>query len=459
MTRACASSFVCRPSSVVTAIGAPQRFARTLTPTLFACAIACAFAATSARAAPIAIVDAKIELGDGTTIERGTVVIDAGKITLIGPSESVVVPAGAEKIDGKNRVVTPGLIATGSQVGIVEVSLESQTVDAHLEGAAVPAFRAIDGFNPRSPRIDADREQGVTTTIVSPFGSLITGQAYAVDMSGTFESVTGARRVAMFGAFGAGPKDAVGGARGGVILKLREIFEDARFYRANRAAFDRAASRDLALPRMHLEALFDVIDGKIPLVLDVHRASDILALLQFAKEQRVRVVISGGAEAWSVAPQLAAAKIPVIVTPSYQEPWGFEALHAREDCAAILEKAGVPVIISSGPTDNGTTRVRQEAGVAIAFGMSRAAAIRAITAEPARVFAIDATTGANAGGATGGGVGVGTLARGKSADFVVWSGDPLETTTVAEAVYIGGKKQSLDTRQRKLAEKYRTRTK
>jgi imidazolonepropionase-like amidohydrolase len=400
----------------------------------------------SFAAAPVAIVDARIEVGDGTTIDKGTIVVDNGKIVAVGAA--AVVPANAERIDGRNKVVTPGLIATGSQLGIIEVSLERFTVDAEVDGnvwgTSVPAFRAIDGFNPLSPRIPIDREQGITSVVVTPWGNLIYGQGFVVDTSGTLASTKAATRAAMFASLnGWGARAAGGGARGGVFLRLREIFDDVRFYQANKAAFDRAGARELSMPRVHLEAMIDVVTGRLPLVVRVDRASDIQALLAFAAEQKVRVIIDGGAEAWLLADELAKAKVPVLLQPSTMEPRSFDALRARDDVAAILQKAGVTVVISAGATDNGTTRVRQEAGVAVSYGLPYAAAIEAITRAPARVFGVDAT--------------VGTLSVGKRADVVMWSGDPLETSTVTELVLVKGERMSLDTRQKQLAAKYRRR--
>lgn len=395
-----------------------------------------------AAAAPLAVVDARVEVGDGTVLEKATVLVDQGRIIAVGPS--VPVPAGAERVDGRGKVLTPGIIATNNQVGLLEVGMERSTVDTRVRGEPLaPGFRAIDGYNPMSPRVAIDREQGVTTQILTPQGEILYGQGYAVELSGVLAATTAARRVAMFGGFGDGAKGAAGGARGGVLLKLREIFDDVRFYRANRAAYDRDAARRLALSRVHLEALIDVVEGRLPLVVDVHRAADIHALLAFAKEQKIKVAVSGGAEAWAVARELAAAKVPVILQPSSMEPFSFESLQARDDAPAILRKAGVAVVVSSVSTDNGTTRMRQEAGVAVAYGMSHAEAVEAITLTPARVFGIDKD--------------IGSVTAGKRANLVLWSGDPLETTTAAELVLIGGQPMSLETRQHALAERYRRR--
>lgn len=391
-------------------------------------------------AAPLVITGARVERGDGTGLENGTVIIERGRIVDVGVG--LAPPPGAQIVDGRGKVLTPGLIATGTQVGLLEVSLEQGTVDAALEGAAVPAFRAIDGFNPRSWRIAIDREQGITSAVLTPWGSLLHGQGYWVELSGDGASASRARRVAMFGALAGGARDAAGGSRGGVLLRLREIFDDVRFYRANQKAFDRAEARPLSLARLHLEALFDVVDGKEPLVVEAHRASDLQALLALADEQRLRVVVSGGAEAWMLARELADRKVPVLLQPSSMEPFSFDALNARDDGAALLHSAGVPVVITAGGTDLGTSRLRQEAGIAVSYGLPWRAALGAVTLAPARVFGVDGE--------------VGTIAKGKRADLVLWSGDPFETETWAEAVFIAGQRQPLDTRQKALAERYRT---
>ncbi len=390
---------------------------------------------------PLAIVGARVERGDGTGLAVGTVVVDQGRIVDVGAA--LTPPPGALIIDGRGKVLTPGLIASGSQVGLLEVDLEGSTVDAALEGAAVPAFRAIDGYNPRSWHVAVDRAQGVTRQVLTPRGALVRGQGFVVDSTGEPTSVTRGVRVAMFGAVAGDARDAAGGSRGGALLRLREILDDTRFYRANKSAYDRAQTRALALPRVHLEALFDVAEGRLPFVVDANRESDVRALLALAAEERLRVVVNGGAEAWLAADELAARKVPVILQPSSMEPWSFDALHARDDAAALLDAAGVPLVIASSTTADGTTRLRQEAGVAVAYGLPWRRALMAITLTPARVFGVDAQ--------------LGSIAKGKRADLVLWSGDPFEVTSAAELVLIDGRRQDLRTRHQALAERYRDR--
>jgi imidazolonepropionase-like amidohydrolase len=382
----------------------------------------------------IAIVGAKVEVGDGSVLEHATVVVDGGKIVSINGA----VPANADKIEASGKWLTPGLVAAQAEAGLVEVDAEKSSNDTRLSMQTAPAFRAIDGFNPLSPRIAIDRAQGVTSMVLSPRGALIHGQGFVVDTSGSLDIHS--KRAAMFASFAGAAKSEAGGARGGVLLRLREILDDVRFYAKNKAAYDKAGARELSLPRVELEAMIDVVEGKLPIVFEVNRASDILELLAFAKEQKLSVVVDGGREAWVVAAQLADAKVPVIVEPMAMMPYGFDSLRARDDAPAILSKAGVPLIIASGGGDLGTTRLRQQAGVAVANGMTHEAALASITSTPAKIFGVDD---------------VGTIAIGKRADLVLWSGDPFETTTSAEVVMIGGERTSLVTRQTELVRKYR----
>jgi imidazolonepropionase-like amidohydrolase len=387
-----------------------------------------------------AIENVRVEVGDGTVLDKATVVVDGGKITAVG--EGVKVPAGAERVDGAGRTLAPGFVETRGQLGLIEVLMEGSTNDHRATGLFTPALRVAEGFYTASVRIPIEREEGVTSSIISPTGGVIAGPAYWVDHTGAPDSAPDpATPLAMFGRVDRRAADMAGGTRAALWLKLREVFDDVRFYKKNRAAYDRAQSRKLALSRVHLEAMIPVVDGKLPLVLQAYRASDIVAAIRFAKEQKVGLVLMGAMEGWLVADQIKAAGVPVIVQPSLQEPWGFESLRVRDDLAAALERAGVRVIITANENwDQNARRIRQEAGIAVAHGLSRGAAWRAVTLEPARAFGRDKQ--------------LGTIAKGKRADLVLWSGDPFELSSVAERIWIAGAPMSLDTRQRQLSRRY-----
>lgn len=391
--------------------------------------------------APTIIVDVRVEVGDGRVLEHATVVVDGGRIRSVG---SAPVAGDGETIDGRGKVLTPGLIEPLSQIGLTEISQVESTRDDSAEiGPLRPAFRAADGFNPSSALVPVNRAHGVTSAVSGPRGGIIAGSATWVDLTGSLDDRPDpARPVAMVGSVAESAHDAGNGARGGIWLQLRQLFGDTRFYAKKRAAFARGDSMPLLLSPLHLEAMLPVIERRLPLLLEANRASDILAAVELGRSEGIDIVILGGAEAWRVASELAATRTPVILRPSAQTPVAFEALAARDDAPALLAAAGVTLMISSGWTHN-LRRLRQEAGLAVAYGMPRAAALRAITQAPAQVF--------------GRGRELGTVTAGKRADLVLWSGDPLELQTRAEMVWIRGHAMSLNTRQRQLAERYRPR--
>jgi imidazolonepropionase-like amidohydrolase len=184
-----------------------------------------------------------------------------------------------------------------------------------------------------------------------------------------------------------------------------------------------------------------VMAGQVPLVVSANRASDILAAIALARQYKLRLVIAGGAEAWLVAPQLAAFKAGVILDPLLQLPEGFDSLSARSDNASLLAAVGVLVAFSSDQTAGFNARnLRQLAGNAVRFGLDPATALAAITLNPARMFGVDAR--------------LGSLAAGKLADVVLWDGDPFELSSYPAAVFIGGERMADDTRQSALRDKY-----
>lgn len=400
--------------------------------------LACALATATPAPPPTAITGVRVV--DGSTDAVVNVIIVGDRIAAVGAG--VAAPAGAVVVDGRGKVLTPGFFATLSQLGLVEVGLESASDDEHLDGAATPGFRAADGYHPLSPRIAIDREEGVTQALLTPpTWKLLSGSGHVVEFTSRLTDVPEAKPAALVGGFDGGVAGSFGGSRGGLLLALREIVADARFYKKNQAAFDRGEARALALSSTHLAALSPWLDGQVPLIVRVDRASDIRALLAFATAEKLRIVVDGGTEAWLVADELAAAGVPVIVHPSSAGVISLDALHARDDLAAVLARAGVPVILSSWESVNGTTRLRQEAGLAVQNGMPYAEAIKAITSTPASLF---------------GGKSPGVIKAGARASVVLWSQDPFEAVSIAERIWVGGAEVTEPSRPRQLAKKYQS---
>lgn len=390
----------------------------------------------------IAITGATIHTqGPQGTIQNGTLVIENGRIRAVG-GPTVTVPAGARRIDAHGKVITPGLFDSLSTLGVVEVGAVDGTRDGRVEDDRVTAaFNVADGLNPRSVLIPVNRIEGLTRAVVVPVPgkSLIAGQGVVITLGGPGDFLVRSP-IAMFAVFGERGAGLAGGSRAAALLRLKEAFQDALDYAANRKAFEAGDRRSYALSRLDLEALLPVVKGTLPLVVAVDRASDIETVLRFAKEWKLKLILSGVTEGWKVADQIAAAKVPVLVNPMENRPDSFESLGATLENAARLHKAGVTFAFVTGDAHN-ARNLKQAAGNAVAYGLPWDAALEAITVAPARIWGIADHYG--------------SLEPGKDADVVIWSGDPLELSTFADAIFIRGKEMPMKSRQTELRDRYK----
>jgi imidazolonepropionase-like amidohydrolase len=399
-----------------------------------------------AGAQTIAITGGKVYPVSGPPIEGGTVVIVDGKIAAVG--KNVAIPAGARRIDATGKIVTPGFVNSSTQLGVQEVSQVTDTRDMSARGKdnIAAAFTVWDGLNPNSVMMAPARKEGITSFIVMPTGGLVAGQAALLDVvPGTTTDMIIRAPVAMVAEVG-DPRQAGVNSRGELIVKLRELLDDTRFFQTHRDAFDRAQTRPFAASRLDLQAMIPVIQGKLPLVVVVDRASDIDAAMRIAREFNVKLMIGGGAEGWMMADKLAAARVPVLTGAMNNIPGGFAALGQRQENAALLRKAGVQVALigNAGGGDEEAFNVRnlkQEAGNAVAYGMTWDDALRAVTLAPAEIFGVADR--------------VGSLQPGREGNVVIWSGDPFEFTTRVEHVFVRGHEYTDKTRQDLLMERYK----
>jgi imidazolonepropionase-like amidohydrolase len=389
-----------------------------------------------------AIRGATVVAAPGQMVKNATVVVQNGRIVSVGTGAP---PAGMPVIDGTGKVVTAGLVDASSRLGMVEVELEASTVDGQFDNKnpVHAAYRVTDGYNPDSVAIPVARAAGVTSVVSVPAGGLVSGTSAWMSLATGVkpQTLTVASPVAMLAALGEAAAGAADGSRGAAFVRLRELLDDAAQYAKRRGNFERNQTRAFAASRLDLEALVPVVRGQLPLVVRTHRATDIRAALRMARELKLRLVIEGGAEAWMVAEELAAAKVPVMLNPIDNLPSSFEHIHVRDDAAALLDAAGVEVAITPIGSSTGVRNLAQLAGNAVATGLPYDKALAAITSVPAHIFGVAAR---------------GTLAKGNVADLVVWSGDPLEIGTRAEHVFIGGAEQPTASRQDGLRDRYRT---
>ena len=395
----------------------------------------------------IAITGGTVHPVSGPPIPGGTVLMRDGKIVAVG--SGVAVPADAQRIDATGKVVTPGIVNAATQIGITEVGAVPGTRNSTARGreGIAAAFTVWEGLNPVSVLIPPARAAGITSVVIAPSGGLIAGQAAVLQLvDGTAADLILRSPVAMVGQVGS-PAQAGAQSRGELLLRLREVLEDARTYQRRKAEFERAQTRTFAASRLDLEALAPVLEGRLPLLLDVDKASDIESALKLARDYSLRLIVSGAAEAWMVADKLAAARVPVMTGAMNNIPQSFATLGTRQENAALLRRAGVAVIIigNAGGGDEEAFNVRNvrfEAGNAVSYGMSRDDALRAITLTPAEAFGV-----ANR---------IGSLEAGKDGDVVVWSGDPFEFATQPERVFIRGREMRAPTRQDLLEQRYKS---
>jgi imidazolonepropionase-like amidohydrolase len=402
--------------------------------------------AAGAAAQTIAITGGKVFPVSGPPIDNGTVIITNGRITAVGAN--VTIPSDAQRVDATGKWVTPGLINSATTLGLVEIGQVTDTRDANAMGKdnIAAAFTVWDGLNPSSVYLAPARKEGVTTFVVLPGGGLVSGQAAIVDLvDGTATDMMLRSPVAMVAEVG-NAQQAGTRARGELIGKLRELLDDTKFYMTHRADFDRAQSRSLSARRVDLEAMIPVIQGKLPLLVEVDKESDIDATLRLGRQYGLKLIIGGGAEAWMMADKIAAAGVPVLTGAMNNIPGSFATLGTRQDNAALLAAAGVSIALvgNAGGGDEEAFNVRNikaEAGNSVAYGLSWDNALKAVTLWPAQIFGVADR--------------VGTLQPGREGNVVVWSGDPFEFSSHAEHVWVRGVERINEkTRQDMLTERY-----
>ncbi len=425
-----------------------------ITTTKLALSLAIVFVALPASAQPrprvvapplpvFAITGARLRTGDGPALENATVVVRGERIVSVGAGAAA--PSGATVLDASGLTLTAGLISLMTPIGLAEIELESSTRDTGHEGddadAIRAAFSAADGYNPLSVLIPVARLGGLTTALSVPDGGFIPGTSAWVDLAGRTPASVREPVAALHINFDDEGFTAEHGARSAAMLALRELFDDARLYARSRAQYDRGEFRDTDVSRLDLERVVMALNHEIPVVVRTARSTDIVRVIALAAEYGLALVLAGAEEGWMVAQEIADAHVPVIVEPLADLPTRFSAIHQRYDNAALLSSHGVDVMLMA-PGAWDIRNLRQEAGNAVAAGMDWDAALRGVTSLPARVFGMDADYG--------------SVAPGKLANLVLWSGDPFELTTAVRRVIVRGGELPLRSRQTELFERYRT---
>jgi imidazolonepropionase-like amidohydrolase len=362
-----------------------------------------------------AFVGAEIIPISGPPIKNGVLLVQGGKIIAVGDRGSVKIPSDAVTIDVSGKVIMPGLVDSHSHVGGPAGGDGSSPIQSDV--------RVLDSIDVRESSMMRARAGGITTVNIMPgSGHLSSGQTVYVKLrlGNTIEDlairdaqghIAGGLKMAngtnSIRAGGGGPFP---GTRAKSVALVREQFVKAQEYREKlRRAGDDASKRPAR--DLMMEALVEVLDGKRVVHFHTHRHDDILSVLRLSKEFGFRVVLHHVSEGWKVAKEIAAAGVAcsVIVVDS---PGGkLEAVDMRFETAAILDQAGVLVGFHTDDYITDSRLFLRSAGLAVRAGMPRDKALYAMTMAGARMLDLQDR--------------VGTLEKGKDADFIILSGDPL----------------------------------
>jgi imidazolonepropionase-like amidohydrolase len=411
-----------------------------------------------------AIQGARIVTLAGAPIERGTIVVENGRIKAVGAN--VTVPAGIEVLKADGLEVYPGLFDSVSELGLTEIGSINATNDITELGAYNPQLVSATAIHPPSEHIPVARANGITHALSVPGltsrllgdGPVMGGQASAIHLNGwTVEEMLIRRSVVLSVNW---PELMPAGRGGGggfaaqrrqrsfteakqeyerKIRELEEWIERARRYQqVTEKAPGTRIDRDLKL-----EALAPVIKGELPLLVNANAERDIKNAIEFADKHGLKLIIAGGADAYRVTDLLAKKNVPVILGP-------VQALPSREDepydirntTPGALAKAGVKFALATFNSSDSRT-LPYEIGNAVSYGLAKDEALKAITLYPAQILGLADQ--------------LGSLEPGKVANLIVTNGDPLEIRTEVRYVFINGQPTSLENKHRQSYEKYRAR--
>ncbi len=404
--------------------------------------------------------NAHIVTVSGADMDNGSILIRDGKIEAVGPS--VNAPAGAHQIEGRGLSVYPGMIDLGTSMGLVEVPQGANgTVDTSEVGELNPNAKAYVAINPHSAHIAVTRVDGVTNALSSPTGGLISGQSALINLLGTspreMAVVPYAALVINYPRIGGG-----GGGFGGFfqqqagnlsdtlaanerqLEQIRKMLRDAEAYGRARDAY----KADPKLPRpdanVVLESLVPYVRGERPVIFRADREAEIRGALKFAEEMKLKPIILGGDDAFKVASLLKEKNVPVILTGIFSLPNAEDDFYDQlYESPSKLQQAGVRFAISTGDSGPEVRNLGLYAGMASAFGLSKADALKSVTLYPAQILNVADR--------------LGSIEPGKTANLVVTDGDLLEIRTHIRYLFIDGRQVPLTSRHTELNEAFKDR--
>lgn len=408
--------------------------------------LAAASAAPGAGAATVAVVGGVVHPIDAPPIETGVLLFDEDGILAVGPAGSVEIPPDAERIDATERHVWPGMINAYTYLGLAEIDEVRSTLDFDEHGGMNPNARAEVAVNASSEHIPVTRANGVLLAATLPRGGLVSGTAAAIALDGwTSEEMVRRAPVGLIVNWPAMPSDAdadtVGGGWQKQVARLDDMIRQARAYQEARES---GAERDADV---RWESLHAVLSGEVPVWVQARTLPQIHAAMDWVDRSGLRMVLLGVSgsrpgDAPLCADELAAHDIPVIARTNVLPVHRSDPYDDAFTLPARLHRAGVQVVFGTWNSAN-ARNLPQEASRAVAYGLPREVAERALTLGAAEVLGLDDRYG--------------SLAPGKSATLLIVDGDLLEVRMHVERAWIDGHEIPLENRQTRLFEKWSSR--
>jgi imidazolonepropionase-like amidohydrolase len=397
---------------------------------------------------------------DGPVVEGGSVAIAGGKITAVG--KDVAVPAGAEVIDVTGKVVYPGLIDALTNLGLTEIGSVPGSVDVAEVGEVNPHAKAWVAVHPHSDLIPVARANGLTAVLTAPEGGLVSGQSAVIRLAGTTpEALTVKAPAAMHVPYPSGTapfdfarlfeeperktfeerQEEKRKNQEKALRRLRDLLEEAKAYGAALDAA-RVGKGPAVKPDLPMAALAPVARGELPVIMEADAEDDVRGAVAFATERGLKLIVSGGLEAWRCAELLKQKEVPVLLKVDRLPRRDADPYDAPYANAAALHRAGVRFAIVSADASN-ARNLPYEAAMARAFGLPADAALRAITLSPAEILGVADR--------------MGSLTPGKAANLAVATGDVMDQRSEVSHVFIDGVPQSLETRHTRLYRQFKDR--
>lgn len=358
------------------------------------------------------------------TLTNTSVLVENGKIAQVGTNISA---AGAEVIDCTGKFIYPGMIDSGTRLGLVEISSVPETVDYAEVGNVTPNMQALTTVNPNSEAIGVTRVSGVTTVLTVPTGGLFPGTAALINLNGyTPDQMYGGFKAVVMnfpssgrrGRFDRRSDEDVKKDSEKALKEANEIWGNASKY----LELKKSGAELQFYPEM--DQLAKAVSGELPLLIVVDAASDIQNAIKWVEGKNIKVIFSGVAEGWRVADEIAKAGIPVITGPVQDLPTRqsdrYDTPYAN---AGKMAKAGVKVALRTDEEEN-VRNLPFHAAFAAAYGLGKEDALKAITINPAEIFGIADQYG--------------SVEAGKRANLIISTGDPLETKSQILHVFIDG---------------------